>query len=410
MPTALDAASLLSELEPADRELLESHLHGRIAAWSNRADLRVVYDLLSVCNLRCAGCCVSPRYRSEDSPLPIDQLDPTKAHVLANIRVLAEFTRRHSLTCSIIFGGGEPFLRPDLEAIVGATAEAIGASNVGVDTNGSVDGQLERVGELRHLLGCVGVSIDGPKRFHDAWRGKAGSYDRAVGVISEFSSDPLLGPSLEVSSVATVENLVLLQDLVETLAGNGLRHYSVHRAMPVGRMARHSSLIPSAAQYLQLTVDLLRACSRYEIEFHMHHSIEEIYAALLLGYAPASDHLFPSLNASSSLGIDPAGVVTFDPWSMEASWRAAASGQLSPSTLERLYFDGHPDLDDLARTRCAGCTVACSGGSRIAAAVGSQTIPPRHRSPGEVLVRLRTGVDPACPLDIPLADQRAIHR
>ena len=390
-------SELLEALSVTDRALLIEHLQGRMQARQSRVDLRIVYDILNKCNLRCEGCSTAPSFVPTNSPLP-GSLSPSGPSIMGTIDALEDFTRTQSLRASIVFGGGEPFLRADLPEIARRATRAWGPANVGVDTNGNVRQQAAVIEALLPSLGYLGVSVDGPEIYHDQWRGVLGSYRRAVSLLSDISGLPGAKRILEVTSVATTNNLQLLPLLVRTLAGFGVANYSVHRAMPVGRMHSRQHLIPSAAEYLHLTIDLIKACNAEGVNFHIHHTLESIYASLLLQVDTRVDSAFGNPDQGSSIGITPDGRVVYDPWSMRRPWRTLRGGPMSSALLERALQ--RPKIaTDIAHldAKCHGCPVPCSGGSRIAAAV--EELSGRSVSPPDLLISMETARDPACPLD-----------
>lgn len=394
--TAQLHSELLGALSNADRRLLGSHLEQRMLRRTIKADLQVVFDLLIQCNLRCIGCSVTPIFTGSNALIPLQEIDHSTSQVLSVLGELERFVAKHQKTCSIIFGGGEPFLRPDLGDILRKASLVHGAQRVGVDTNGNVDGQATAVLDIAPFIGYLGLSIDGLEKYHDRWRGVRGSYHKVVDLLKEIGTHESVRPALEVTSVATRENMDSLPELVTFLASLGVRKYSIHRAMPVGRMTRKQHLIPTAADYLRLTINMIRACRDLNVEFHMHHTIESIYAALLLGLDVRSGTGFGNPDQGSSIGITPTGRLIYDPWSTGPPWRDLFEHQLSEDVLLRAAGTLDRQHQNL---RCHGCPVMCSGGSRIAAAAATLTSTSQKMTSILPLVELETAVDPACPLD-----------
>ena len=81
--------------------------------------------------------------------------------------------------------GGEPFLRKDLNQIIGYFCENSGVRNFTIPTNGTYTEATQRV--MSEVLGKypaatfkVGISLDGTKEMHNTIRGWEGSYDKIV--------------------------------------------------------------------------------------------------------------------------------------------------------------------------------------------------------------------------------------
>lgn len=116
------------------------------------------------CNLRCPHCYVNAGKKLENE-LSLKEIKST-IDQLAKLKVF-----------SIFFTGGEPFLRKDIVEILKYTdKKGIG---IAISTNASVLNKeiLEKIKNLRFDL--FQISIDGPKKIHEAIRGK-GSWQKAI--------------------------------------------------------------------------------------------------------------------------------------------------------------------------------------------------------------------------------------
>ncbi len=214
-----------------------------------------------------------------------------------------------------------------------------------------------------------------------------------------------MAKKIEISSVATNKNYTQIPALIELLSGLGVKNYSVHRAMPVGRMANHYELIPNAEQYLDLLVSMIETGRNQQMNIHLHHSIESIYATLLLKLKTYLPDKIGNPDMASSIGIEPEGLVVFDPWCTSGAWKILNAGNILDDgvNLYDLLETKNGSILDAAKVytapnvRCNGCNYECSGGSRIAAAVNylqdiNSEITIDH------IYGAMTEVDPACPL------------
>jgi len=126
----------------------------------------VVWNVTRRCNLHCAHCYSDSLDREYEGEL-------STAEARGVIEDLAAFGAP-----VILFSGGEPLLRPDLFELIGYAQEQ-GIRAV-LSTNGTlITGELAR--EMEGLgLSYVGVSLDGPEKVHDKFRGKKGAFQECL--------------------------------------------------------------------------------------------------------------------------------------------------------------------------------------------------------------------------------------
>ncbi len=168
---------------------------------------------------------------------------------------------------TVSLSGGEPFLRADLARVAALLTR--GDADLFVPTNGL---QPERTAEeVGRLLGgpgrgaiVVSVSLDGPPRVHDRFRGVPGGYDRAVETLRLLA--PLKSGSrrlrLKVGTVLcdeTVGSLSELLDAVLTIDGVDFHDMEILRGEPL----RPSLAPPSVAELDVLKPAIFRAWARY---------------------------------------------------------------------------------------------------------------------------------------------------
>jgi len=360
--------------------------------------------MLHECNLRCKGC-------GTDADITLQQVinnpKPSYDEVVRVLEKLKQYSDTSGKKMFLNFGGGEPYLRGDIQEVLKYAAGLFGANGVAIDTNASLDESYDRIKASIPNLSNVGISINGLEDHHNWWSGNSGinSFQRATGVVGKLCMDPNIREKIEVTSVPTKKNLQDIPELMRFLADKGVQNYSVHRSMPVGRNKNQSHLIPSAQEYLKLLVDMIAVAKETGINTHLHHSIESIHAALLLGlntYADKEGN--PDLR--SSIGIEPEGKIVFDPWCTTGVWKSLPSGNL----ITDRDLDLHDHLSEETgifklskgfaspETRCDGCEVTCSGGSRVAAAANKLSRIDAGRINEAQVLDAMTAVDPACPL------------
>ncbi len=129
----------------------------------------VVWNVTRRCNLRCVHCYSHSEDRDYAGELGTDE----------GKRLLDDLA---GMGCPVVlFSGGEPLIRSDiLELIRHAAAQGMRAV---LSTNGTLITAL-LAAELHSIgLSYVGISLDGVGERHDAFRGVAGSFSRAMKAI-----------------------------------------------------------------------------------------------------------------------------------------------------------------------------------------------------------------------------------
>jgi 12,18-didecarboxysiroheme deacetylase len=156
-------------VEPSDALRYGRHsarLPGHLLQFSADKKPVVVWNCTRACNLRCIHC-----YARSDGACAAHELSFDEGRALLDD--LAAFGAP-----VVLFSGGEPLCRPDLPELA-AYAVSIGLRAV-ISTNGTlidstVAQRLKAIG-----LSYVGISLDGLRERHDAFRGAQGAFDRAI--------------------------------------------------------------------------------------------------------------------------------------------------------------------------------------------------------------------------------------
>jgi len=134
----------------------------------------LIFFVTSRCNARCATCFYWQEMERASGDLSLDEIEQTASH-LGPLETL-------------LLSGGEPTLRTDLAELVATFFRRNGVRHVGLPTNGLLpDRACETVEKIFAL--CPGlrlevnVSLDDVGERHDAIRGVAGNFDRALETI-----------------------------------------------------------------------------------------------------------------------------------------------------------------------------------------------------------------------------------
>jgi len=127
-------------------------------------EVTVLLHITNQCNLKCMHCFVNAGSEGKDS-FSYDKIMEI-AKDLKELKVNL-----------VAFSGGEPTLRPDFLKILEETNK-IGLRACLVSNGTCVTEKL--ASGLKGLVRDVLISIDGPKEYHDFFRGLIGTYDRAM--------------------------------------------------------------------------------------------------------------------------------------------------------------------------------------------------------------------------------------
>ncbi len=343
----------------------------------------VVWNVCRHCNLRCPHCYIAAGARP--SPRDLDT---------AGGRRLLESIAAGGVS-AVVFSGGEPLLREDLEELVAH------ASSLGLSAHLSTSGVLldpRRAGSLR-AAGCsyAGVSIDGPPAFHDANRGLAGAFDRALaGLEAARESGMRTGLRMTLTR-ASAGWIAWVADVARTAradrfyvshlvyAGRGLALLPDVLDRPGTRRAL-DGLFELAGEWLaeRVSTEVVTGAGEWDGAYLVHWLRGSRGEADARRVEEALRARGGNTAGEAVLSIDPDGRVHPDPF-----WRTASVGDLTRETLAEVL--AHPKLadlrrrEDLLRGRCRDCRWLdlCRGG---------------HRARAEAATGDPWGDDPACPL------------
>ncbi len=184
----------------------------------------------SLCDLRCPHCYTQAGRRTEG------ELTASEAcrHIIDELVVLGRPT--------FVIAGGEALLRKDFGEIVAYAHR----SQVpwALHTHGGRVEQLLPV-FARYPPAMVAVSVDGPRTYHDQFRGREGSFDGALRAIAGLKQ---LGcPEVVAGTTVNRHNADLLADMLPIVLDSGADSWGLHLVTPEGRAGGHD-LLPTAPQ------------------------------------------------------------------------------------------------------------------------------------------------------------------
>jgi radical SAM protein with 4Fe4S-binding SPASM domain len=183
------------------------------------APLMVVWNFTQACNLQCKHCYQEAGRRAADEL----SLDEQK-------RIVDLLDERD--VPMIAFSGGEPLMSPTLLST--ARYAASKGMHLTVATNGTLctpDKVKEMVDSGLRYAEISLDSVDPAK--HDAWRGSAGYWDRAVAGIRNVVKTP--GIKCGVAMTVTRWNLADLEPMIEWCISEGVNTFYAFNFIPTGR-------------------------------------------------------------------------------------------------------------------------------------------------------------------------------
>ena len=210
----------------------------------------LAWEITRRCNLRCRHC----RASASSEPLPGEF---TTERAKALLRHIAGFARP-----VVIFTGGEPLLRADLEDLA-SEARSLGLRAVAA-TNGTLldEARARRLKDAGLLR--VSVSLDGDSaEIHDALRGEAGAFERALRGIRILKSVEL---PFQINTTITRRNAHLLRDMIAFAHSLGAAALHIFLLVPTGRGKEIEHEGITAAEYERLLHEFCRAEAESPIE------------------------------------------------------------------------------------------------------------------------------------------------
>jgi radical SAM protein with 4Fe4S-binding SPASM domain len=185
----------------------------------------------SICDLSCPHC------YSHAGKKSAGELTTEEARTLL-LDSLVELERP-----TFVIAGGETLLRKDFaEIIAHAHHRQIPWA---IHTHGGRVEQLQAVFE-RYPPIMAAVSLDGPREYHDSFRGQQGSFDAALRAISTLKR---LGcPEVVAGTTITRWNADLVADMVPVILESEADSWGLHLMTPEGRAHDHLDLLPTRDQ------------------------------------------------------------------------------------------------------------------------------------------------------------------
>ena len=136
--------------------------------------------------------------------------------------------------------GGEPLARPDLPEII----RILRSHRVRWSLNTAcMPGQAAREAMAEWPPAFVAVSLDGPRRVHDRFRGRRGAFYEAMQAISYYVD--ITGGNVAAGTTVTAKNYGHLNETFSVVLGSGAGQWGLHLLVPEGRAAGRKDLFLS---------------------------------------------------------------------------------------------------------------------------------------------------------------------
>jgi radical SAM protein with 4Fe4S-binding SPASM domain len=237
-------------------------LFGRKVKEVWRAEMRLLHRLgyvqppqavqwisTSACDLTCPHCYSNAGKKQRDE-LTTDE---------AKRLILDELVRLERPT--LVIAGGETLLRKDFGEIIASAAGR--RVPWAIHTHG---GRVEQHLDVfrKYPPAMAAVSLDGPRAYHDRFRGKAGSFDAALRAIRALKE----AGCGEVVAGTTInrDNADLLADMLANVLGSGADSWGFHLMTPEGRAGEHRELLATPTQLRRVAAFGRRLRSLFHVE------------------------------------------------------------------------------------------------------------------------------------------------
>lgn len=202
-----------------------------------RAPMLVYWETTLSCGLACRHC------RATAMP----ERDPAELTTEEGFALLDRVTGFGQPYPHVVFTGGDPLRRPDLETLVrAATGRGIGASLAPAVTP---DMTLERLAALKAAgIQTMSLSIDGSDAArHDGFRGVPGTFEMTMRAVDWAHS---LGLPLQINTLVTDETLPDLPAAYELMERLGIMRWSLFFLISMGRGTSLREIGPADSERL----------------------------------------------------------------------------------------------------------------------------------------------------------------
>jgi len=354
-----------------------------------RAPMLIYWETTLACGLACQHC------RATAMP----DRDPAELSTQQGLALLDRVSGFGPPYPHLVFTGGDPLRRPDLEILVAAaSARGIGASLAPAVT---ADLTVERLAALRTAgVQSMSLSIDGSDATrHDEFRGVPGTFDLTMRAI-EWAHQ--LDLPLQINTLVTDVTLADLPATYRLMESLGIVRWSLFFLISMGRGSRLREIAPAASERLHHWLYGLSATSPFRIATTEATHFRRVALKRMLAEG-MDEAAIRATSVGRGFGIrDGNGImfIAYDGSMHPSGFLPVRTGNVRDDDVVALYRS-HPvfaSLRDVTgyKGRCGRCAYAAlCGGSRARA----------YTWTGDFLES-----DPLCPFVPPLARDRAVSK
>jgi heme d1 biosynthesis radical SAM protein NirJ len=349
----------------------------------------VIWNLIRRCNLTCRHCYSV----SADRDFPGELSTAEVFGVMDDLRAFR--------VPVLILSGGEPLLRPDLYDIADR-AKTLGFY-VGLSTNGTLidRAHVARIGGLG--FDYVGISLDGRRETHDAFRRKQGAFDQSMGAARACLD---AGIKVGLRFTLTEGNAADLPWLLDFVRAEAIDKFYLSHLNYAGRgnvNRKHDAFLATTRRAMDLVFEAALAAPEKEFVTG-NNDADGAYFLLWAAqrFPDRADHLRAKLEqwGGNASGVNVANIDNLGNVHPDTYWWDYSLGNVRERPFSAIWSDlSDPILAGLRarpraiRGRCAECRffAICGGNTRTRAR--SLTGDPWEEDPGCYLDDDEIGVD-----------------
>ena len=209
---------------------------------------QIFWECTLRCNLRCRHCGSDCKATALVKDMPREDFGKVLDSVAARMNP-------HGVMINVT--GGEPLMRPDLEACGRMIYEK--GFPWGMVTNGYLLTPERYQRLLQNGLRAMTISLDGLGEDHDWMRGREGSFERAAAAIKMVVDSGEI--EFDVVTCVNRRNYPHLAEIRDFLIGLGLKRWRLFTVFPVGRAAEDPELQLTREEHIGL-MEFIRTTRR----------------------------------------------------------------------------------------------------------------------------------------------------
>ncbi len=232
---------------------LKRYLYSKFRAYETKYhELNYLFwECTTRCNLNCIHCGSDCSKHSDIKDMPAEDF-------LRAVDTIKERPKNFT----VVFTGGEPLLRPDLE-LCGIELRKRGFK-WSIVSNGYLYDQQRHISLLNAGMGALTFSLDGLRESHNWLRNNQFSYDRVINAIELASSSSRL--NFDIVTCVNQTNINELEQIRELLISKKVKSWRLFTIVPIGRAVDNPELSLTNNQFCQLMDFIVQSRKLKEIE------------------------------------------------------------------------------------------------------------------------------------------------